>query len=129
MESCHTWPCLVGAGNTHPSSGFPAFQSFWNSGGFDLWLTGMKSATSGVELHMAMTSLTEDEQRCLQCLAFLFSQTQWQEIALTPDKHGAAECIAPPTPNPAEPEPKTGSWTFSKMLPNQHKHWSNHHPR
>jgi hypothetical protein len=22
-----------------------------------------------------------------------------------------------------------GSWTFSKMPPNQHKHWSNHHPR
>jgi hypothetical protein len=25
-------------------------------------------------------------------------------------------------PNPAEPEPKTGSWTFSKTPLNQHKH-------
>jgi hypothetical protein len=33
------------------------------------------------------------------------------------------------SPNPAEPEPKTGSWMFSKTPLNQHKHWLNHHPR
>ncbi len=47
----------------------------------------------------------------------------------TVSKTTPVNCQSNFTPNPAEPEPKPGSWTFSKTPQNQHKHWSNHHPR